>query len=62
VGDRTDLASETSLGEQVDFLFFNGYVDDVAAKLIGCFLFAKNKNKGHIGGQIIEASPEFSAH
>ena len=43
----------TGLGDEIKPDFFNRCVDDVAAKLIGCYLFADGTG-GRVGGQIIE--------
>ena len=44
---------QNGLGKPVTANFFHGCVDDVAAKLIGCFLFVEGDD-GRLGGQIIE--------
>jgi 3-methyladenine DNA glycosylase Mpg len=59
------MCLENDIGEQVDAHFFNSCANDVAAKLVGCYLFAGAENE-RTGGQIIEVEaycePDPAAH
>jgi len=43
----------SGIGNPLEVNFFDRCVDEVAAELIGCYLFASN-DEGRVGGQIIE--------
>jgi DNA-3-methyladenine glycosylase len=53
LGDEMGEQTQLRPGDPIETEFFNRCVDNVAASLIGCFMFVED-NEGRVGGQIIE--------